>query len=305
MISTVDVVIPAFNAANTIGDTVRHIARQALPSEWQLRIFAVDDGSTDATRELLAELQQTVPELRCVFVESNGGRGLACNAGAAAGSGSVIVFCDADCRYTRPDAIAGFIADIDGGMDASIGFIEVPGDGFWAQYTNGVATERLESQDGLVVFSTANFAIRRDLFEKLDGYSPEYFKYGFEDKDLLVRMERSRAVVALRPDIRVSHDDGLSLRAVCGKAEQSARYSAPVFRSRFPDVYGRLAYARCDATLDSALRPFRLISAPLNVLARSLAAVALALPFIGFRQRRLAVRVAICAAFFHGTARRT
>ena len=300
---TVDVVIPVFNAAEIIGETLRHIARQELPEGWQFRIIASDDGSTDGTTERLRELQATIPELQVVEAERNGGRSQACNAGAVAGSGAIIVICDADCRYTRIDAIAEFIREIEGGADAVIGVIEMPGDGFWARYTNSVTSERVRQQHdfGLMAYSTQNIAIRRVVFDELGGYSNDYSKYGFEDKDLLIRLERKSPRVTVRADIRVSHDDDFSLASVCGKAEESGRHSAPVFRQRFPDEYLKLAYARCDATLPGGLRPLRFLSSVLKPLCRWLAALALVLPPQGFRLQRLAVRIAICAAYFHGT----
>lgn len=300
---TVDVVIPIFNAAEFISETIRHIARQKLPAGWQLKIIASDDGSGDGTRDRLRDLQASIPELQVVLADRNGGRSQACNAGAAAGDGSVTVFCDADCRYLRDDAIAEFIKEIDAGRDAVVGAIAVQGDGFWARYTNSVTGERRASDErlGLLAWSTGNFAIRRELYERLGGYSTDYSRYGFEDKDLLARLTAAAARVALRPDIQVSHDDDLSLAAACRKAEEAGRHSGPVFRRRFPGEYKKLAYARCDATLGGGMRHLQTLSPLLKWLTRWSAALALALPPLGFRLRRLAVRVAICAAYFHGT----
>jgi len=300
---TVDVVIPVFNAAEFISDTIRHITRQKLPEGWQVKVIASDDGSTDATPARLNELQASIPELQVVLADCNGGRSRACNAGAAAGNGSIIVICDADCRYTRDDAIAEFIREIENGADAVIGVIEMPGEGFWARYTNSVTAERVQQQhdSGLMAYSTQNIGVRRTVFDKLGGYSNDYSKYGFEDKDLLIRLERMNPRVTVRADIRVSHDDDFSLASVCRKAEESGRHSAPVFRRRFPDAYSRLAYARCDATLAGGQRYLRVLSPVLKRLTRWVAALALALPPLGFRLRRFAVRVAVCAAYFHGT----
>ena len=111
MNNTVDVVIPAFNAAHHIVDTVRLIGHQQLPVGWQLNIYVSDDGSSDDTRELLSELQRSTHGLHLVGSDSNSGRSLACNRGVAAGSGDVVVICDADCRYSRVEAIAEFLGD--------------------------------------------------------------------------------------------------------------------------------------------------------------------------------------------------
>lgn len=303
----VDVVIPVYNAASRVCDTVSHISQQQMPDGWQLNIYASDDGSTDDTRSRLLRLQESIPELHVVRADSNRGRSQACNNGFNAGSGSIVVFCDADCRYTRADAIVQFLTEFERDADAVIGLIKLSGDEFWARYTNSVAEERLTNQatKGLMSYSTGNFAIRRSIYEELRGYSLDYARYGFEDKDLLIRMDRMNLDVRVREDIAVSHEDDLELATICRKAEESGRHSAPIFRSRFPDEYRKLPYARCDATLDHSARFLKPASLPLKHLLGVLAAIVLRLPLPGFRLQRFAVRAAVCAAYFHGTASST
>ena len=304
---SIDVVIPIYNAANHIGDTVRRISKQQIPDGWQLNIYASDDGSTDDTQSLLAQLQESIPELHLARAAENSGRSQARNKGIAAGSGEIVVLCDADCRFTRLDAIAEFVRETERGADIVIGLVELAGDGFWARYTNSVATERVSnaSKQGLMSYTTANLAIRRPAIEQIGAFSPDYGRYGFEDKDLLIRAERAGLNATVREDITVSHDDNLTLAAVCRKVEESGRYSAAIFRSRFPDEYRQLPYAQCDATLASGMRMLKPVAAPLKHLARLLAAITLRLPTSLFRLQRFTVRVAVCAAYFHGTAQRT
>lgn len=305
MMQTVDVVIPAFNAADTICDTVRHIAQQQVPDGWQLNIYVSDDGSVDETPTLLTELQQTLPMLHLVRANENLGRSRACNAGVAAGSATIVIICDADCRYTRDDAVAAYLDSMGQGAEVVIGLVELPGDSFWAHYTNSVMADRVasEKRKGLMAYTTANFAMQRSAFERVGGFAEDYGNYGFEDKDLLLRIERTNLQTVVREDIRVSHDDDLTLAAVCRKAEESGTHSAAVFRERFADAYRQLPYARCDATMSSGKRALEPLSAPLKYLARWLAAATLLLPSPCFRLQRFAVRVAVCAAYFRGTTR--
>ncbi len=305
MSQIIDVVIPAYNAADTICDTVRHIARQQVPDGWQLNIYVSDDGSTDETPALVTELRQATPQLHLVRADTNAGRSRTCNAGIAAGSGAVVVVCDADCRYTRDDAIVEFLGEIGRGADVVIGLVELPGHGFWARYTNSVTAERVaaETSKGLMAYTTANVAMRRSAFERVGGFAEDYGSYGFEDKDLLIRIERADLPTVVREDIRVSHDDDLTLAKVCRKAEQSGAHSAAVFRDRFGDAYKQLPYARCDATMGGSKRIFKALSLPLRHLAGWCAAVAILLPRPFFRLQRFTVRVAVCAAYFRGTTR--
>ena len=55
------VVIPAYNAAATIREAVISVVAQTMPAR---EIVVVDDGSTDATGQILQELSAQYPFLR-------------------------------------------------------------------------------------------------------------------------------------------------------------------------------------------------------------------------------------------------
>jgi glycosyltransferase involved in cell wall biosynthesis len=304
MPTSIDLVIPAFNVDGIIEHTLKRISEQQLPADCQLQVYVSDDASTDSTASVLAGLKAQFDFLNIVSSTDNGGRGEAINRGVAAGSGSIIVILDADCRYISDDAVQEFVSDIEKGSDAVIGVVELQGDGFWPRYTNSVITDRVggAGEKGLVAFGTPNMAMRRSVYELIGGYAKAYTKYGFEDKDLLVRLERQTDKVSIRPDIRASHDDDLNLKTVCHKFAESGQHSGPLFHSQYPDEYAKLPYARCDADLGKLRRLLRPASAVLRVLTTSFASLALALP-LPFSLQRVSVRVALCAAYFDGSAR--
>lgn len=303
MPDSIDLVIPAYNAAPVIEETIAGIARQEVPDGWELNVYVSDDGSRDATGDIVKALGDQYGWVHLVESATNGGRSSACNAGVAAGSGSLIVICDADCRYSRPDALRAFADEHAAGRDAVIGVIELAGSGFWARYTERVTADRIDdqAQKGLISFSTPNIAIRRSLYKALDGYSTDYLKYGFEDKDFLIRLERSGADVIVREDISVSHDDDFDLRQFVRKARESGRYSAHIFRSRFPEHYQQLPYARCDAELSALAWALNPVSGAVAAMTELLAAALQKLSLPGFAVQLFSVRLAVCAAYFHGT----
>jgi glycosyltransferase involved in cell wall biosynthesis len=65
----VDVLIPAFNAASTVREAVDSILAQTLRD---IRVVVVDDGSTDETGSILAELAQRDPRLTVVARQNSG-----------------------------------------------------------------------------------------------------------------------------------------------------------------------------------------------------------------------------------------
>jgi hypothetical protein len=65
----VDVLMPAYNAAATVRDAIESLRAQTLQD---IRIIVVDDGSTDATPAILAELAALEPRLVVVTKQNEG-----------------------------------------------------------------------------------------------------------------------------------------------------------------------------------------------------------------------------------------
>jgi len=89
------VIIPVFNEAGTIEEIVRRV--QAVPLDKE--IIAVDDFSRDGSRDKLAELQESHPNLRVVYHERNQGKGCAIRTGLAHVAGDMVLIQDADLEY--------------------------------------------------------------------------------------------------------------------------------------------------------------------------------------------------------------
>jgi glycosyltransferase involved in cell wall biosynthesis len=83
----ISVVIPAWNAAATLAETLASVAAQTLPAD---EVIVVDDGSTDAT----AAIAEAAGAL--VLRRPNRGTAAATNTGIAASRGDLVAFLDAD-----------------------------------------------------------------------------------------------------------------------------------------------------------------------------------------------------------------
>lgn len=89
---TISVIIPVYNAADSVADAVDSLVAQDYEG---LEIILVNDGSTDGSGETCDELRR---KFSCITVihKANGGVSSARNAGLDAASGDYVMFLDAD-----------------------------------------------------------------------------------------------------------------------------------------------------------------------------------------------------------------
>ena len=97
----VTVVIPAYNAASTIEETLASVSVQTYD---EIEIVVVDDGSSDKTFELAQHYARKHERMRVVS-QTNAGVAAARNLGTEVANGSLIAFLDADDLW-RPTKIA-------------------------------------------------------------------------------------------------------------------------------------------------------------------------------------------------------
>jgi len=99
---SVAVVVPCFNEAGTIGDTVESLLGLRYPKE-RLSLILVDDGSTDDTLRELRRFERHSQVT--VLQKENGGKHTALNAGIAAAPYAEFIAClDAD-SLVAPDSL--------------------------------------------------------------------------------------------------------------------------------------------------------------------------------------------------------
>lgn len=91
-------IIPVYNEKPTIREIVRRVKDVGLVSE----ILIVDDGSTDGTRDILAEIEDP-PTVRVIYHEKNQGKGSAVRTGINEAVGDVMLIQDADLEYDPRD----------------------------------------------------------------------------------------------------------------------------------------------------------------------------------------------------------
>jgi glycosyltransferase involved in cell wall biosynthesis len=104
------VIIPIYNEAKTIHEIIKRVPATGLADE----IIAVDDGSTDGSRDLLAKLN-VENNITVIYHEKNQGKGKAVRTGILNAKGDLIIIQDADLEYD-PREYANLLRPIQEGI---------------------------------------------------------------------------------------------------------------------------------------------------------------------------------------------
>ena len=81
------VVMPVYNERNTL----REVIAKVLSVPMEIELLCVDDGSTDGSREILAELEKQHSQLRVFFQPRNIGKGAALRRGIQSATGDFVI----------------------------------------------------------------------------------------------------------------------------------------------------------------------------------------------------------------------
>lgn len=125
------IVIPAYNEANRLPHSLERISAYLRSRSYSTEILVVENGSTDATSQVVHDFAATVSAadpFTLELIHSARGKGAAVRAGMLAGRGSYLFICDADLSMPIEE-IAKFLPPQQqpGGYDVAIGSREIPG----------------------------------------------------------------------------------------------------------------------------------------------------------------------------------
>jgi glycosyltransferase involved in cell wall biosynthesis len=114
------IVIPAYNESVRIPATLELVVDCIRARKWDAEVIVVNDGSTDATAEVVRTFAQSAPEVRLLENPGNRGKGYSVRAGMLHAQGNVVLFTDSDLSAPIEEAERLFAA-IAGGADIAIG----------------------------------------------------------------------------------------------------------------------------------------------------------------------------------------
>ncbi|MEB3247616.1 MAG: glycosyltransferase family 2 protein [Synechococcus sp.] len=115
------VVVPLYNEEESLPHLVEQLLQALRPSGERFELVLVNDGSSDRTAEVLAQLSHEVPELVAVLLRKNYGQTAAMAAGFDVAQGEVIISLDGDLQNDPAD-IPMLLAKLREGFDLVSGW---------------------------------------------------------------------------------------------------------------------------------------------------------------------------------------
>ena len=217
--------IPCFNQAQYLPAALASVRQQTFQP---IECLVVDDGSTDRTAAVAAELGARV------IRQANGGVAAARNRGLAAAHGEFVAFLDADDELLV-DAVAAEVAALDSSSSAAavVGRCQaMDADGRSlpsSHHTIDAAHLYREWLTRNFVWTPGAAMFRRRALEEIDGFPPDLGPAA--DYAVYLRLARNGGVMFVPRDLvryrqhdhSMSRDPALMLRATLGVLRREAR----------------------------------------------------------------------------------
>ena len=188
---TLSVIIPVYNERATLAEVIGRAASIDL----QIELICVDDGSTDGSREILAELQAAHPQMRVFLQPHNMGKGAALRRGIQEATGDFVVIQDADLEYDPNDYHLLLEPLIQGKADVVYGSRFLGGGPhrvlyFWHSVGNWILTllSNCLTNVNLTDMETCYKAFRREVIQSIPI---EEERFGFEP-EITVKVAKRR-----------------------------------------------------------------------------------------------------------------
>lgn len=118
--ATYSLIFPAFNEGERLSPSLDKVLSYVSQQHWKAEIIVVDDGSTDATAEIVSRYARTNPIVQLVQNPGNRGKGYSVRNGMLNAHGDMLLFSDADLSSPISEAPKLFAA-LEGGADVAIG----------------------------------------------------------------------------------------------------------------------------------------------------------------------------------------
>lgn len=209
----ISAVVITYNRSDMLRRTLKSLVQQDTRGRFSYEIVVIDDGSTDDTGKVVAEVAcQALPLPVRYFYQENGGEARARNRGVAEARGTWIAFCDddqlADTRWLyelyktaqekRLPCVGGSVALLlpkAGGLRLGALARQFYGEKYLSPHLNSRAAKNQ--------LGAGNILIHRAVFDRVGGFDPA-FRQGV-DTDFFWRVEGAGLSLGAAPQALVYH----------------------------------------------------------------------------------------------------
>lgn len=227
--------MPTFNKADVLSEAVASIVNQTF-ADWELLI--VDDGSTDATPEILAGFSD--PRIRVFSLSTNVGRSAARNLALRHARGRYVAICDSD-DVSAPTRFAEQVAFLDAHADVAVvsAYIRTFSTSADAvmRFPVDAASIRRRFARGQMGAAHGASMVRSACFEQYGGYCGD-LSYA-EDFELFRRLSRHVAFHTI-PEVLLHYRHEVGMASVRHWARHGCAHRYALYRSELneqtPDV---------------------------------------------------------------------
>ncbi len=233
------VIIPSYNAGDTIGMQLDAFANQEWSEPWE--IIVADNGSTDNTLAVVEEYQKKMPHLRLVDASDRSGAAHARNIGAKNATSECLAFCDAD------DVVSfGWVAAMGEGLE-KYDYVGGRNEHWKLNPAWLVKVYGCEGGDGvffdhpyLPLVSGNNFGVKRKLHEGVGGFDETLLR--LEDVDYAWRLQEAGAKINEIEKALIHFRFRETISATCRRAWLTGCYEALLYKKHRPMGMPQLIY---------------------------------------------------------------
>jgi glycosyltransferase involved in cell wall biosynthesis len=179
------VIIPACNAAATLGEQLDALRAQEYDGDWE--IIVVDNGSINDTAQVIQDRQRLMPHLCFVTAVAKQGSAYARNAGTQIARGDAFLFCDAD-DIVAPGWLSALAKALEK-HDLVAGAVEMQtlNPSVRPRQPYAEVGAKYLAADFMPYAIGCNFAVSREAFEAVGGFAEDLLRGS--DVDLSWRLQ--------------------------------------------------------------------------------------------------------------------
>lgn len=225
----ISVVVPARNAARTIGSCLQSLLEQSVSRE-RYEVIVVDDGSTDGTRQVVERSGATL------IAQAQQGPAAARNKGVSVSKGGILLFTDADCV-----PVANWVGEMvrpfeDPQIVGVKGVYRTRQQGIIPRFVQCEYEERYEfmaKRRWIDFIDTYSAGYRREIFLAEGGFDTRYASVSVEDQELSFRLAELGHKMVFNPRAVVYHQHPETLTAYFKRKFNIGYWKVMVLR-RYP-----------------------------------------------------------------------